>query len=294
MTHWDDLRIFLAVARFGGYSQAAKQLRLVQTTVGRRVAALERRMGAKLFTRRRTGMQLTARGSELAVLATGMDRAARIVEHHLFSGHHPLSGPVSISASDGVAAYWLVPRLPAFHARFPDIRVEIVDVSSWAGLLEADADLLLRYTPPPRTRLVARKIGRSRFAVFAAPAYLARAGMPALIDELHRHRLIENANFLNNPTLNGWNSIVAAHGAALRVNSAASALVAVRSGCGLALLPRFYASAAPELVELDLPLKPLTDIWLAGEDETLKLPRVKAVLDFLVAAFRSDPELSGG
>ena len=293
MNQWDDLRIFLAVARFGSYSQAAKHLRLVQTTVGRRVTALEERAGAKLFARRRTGMQLTARGSELAELASAMDRAARMVDHYLLGGSHPLSGPVSVSASDGVTAFWLVPRLPAFQRRFPDIRLELVDVSSWVGLLATDADLVLRYTPMLQSRALSRKIGRSRFALFATADYIEHAGAPAKVSDLHRHRLIENANFLNNPALNVWNNILAAHGAVLRVNSAAAALFAVRSGCGLALLPRFYGSAAPQLLELDLPLKPIADIWLTGDREALKLPRVKAVADYLVDAFQSDPELAG-
>jgi DNA-binding transcriptional LysR family regulator len=293
MDHWDDFRIFLAVARLGGYSQAAKHLRLVQTTVGRRIAALEARMGTKLFARRRTGMQLTPRGIELAELATGMDRAARMVEHHLVGSDDPLSGPVSISASDGMAAFWLVPQLPNFHSAFSSIQIEIVDVSSWAGLLTANADLMVRYTPLPPSQIISRKIGRSRFAVFAAPAYLAQAGTPATVNELRHHRLIENVNFLNNAALSAWSGIVGAHGATLRVNSAAAALSAVRCGCGLALLPRFYRSAAPEMIELDLALKPLTDVWLASDRDMLKLSRVKTVVDYLADRFHADPELAG-
>ena len=107
---WDDVRFFLAVAKTGSFSAAATQLNTKQTTVGRRIQALERRLGAKLFDRHRHGMEVTPAARGVLVQAESMMSNATAIERHLAGLDREMAGVVRIAATEGVAAQWLVPR----------------------------------------------------------------------------------------------------------------------------------------------------------------------------------------
>src|SRR5258708_16010182 len=107
---WDDVRFFLAVAKTGSFSAAATQLNTKQTTVGRRIQALERRLGAKLFDRHRHGMEVTPAARGVMVQAESMLSNATSIERHLAGLDREMSGVVRIASTEGIAAHWLVTR----------------------------------------------------------------------------------------------------------------------------------------------------------------------------------------
>src|SRR5207248_5194671 len=108
---WDDVRFFLAVAKTGSFSAAASQLSTKQTTVGRRIEALERRLGAKLFDRHRHGMEVTPAARGVLVQAESMLSNATSIERHLAGLDREMAGAVPSAPTEGIAAHRLVPRL---------------------------------------------------------------------------------------------------------------------------------------------------------------------------------------
>ena len=285
---WDDLRIFLTVARVGSLSAAGDRLRLAHTTVGRRIAQLEGRIGAKLLARHSKGMQLTHRGRELARHLGAMETTAGEIERHLFGSDDKMAGTVRISATDGLAAFWLMPQLIAFNRAHPAIRVEIATVNSWGHLAIEEADIALRYARPSAAAMVSRKVGSTHFALYGTESYFNAFGTPETLADLDRHIVIENINLRTNRALADWKTVLRAAPATFATNASATVLAAVRAGGGIALLPTFFEAVAPDLVLLDIPLKLHSDMWMVSHAKTNRTPRVRALLSFIAERFARD------
>ena len=153
---WDDVRFFLAVAKTGSFSAAATQLNTKQTTVGRRIQALERRLGAKLFDRHRHGMEVTPAARGVLAQAESMMSNATAIERHLAGLDREMAGIVRIAATEGIAAHWLVPRLGVLRRTHPDIIVQVIAgdqvldlATSWSR--RASARSTCRVSPRPLT-----------------------------------------------------------------------------------------------------------------------------------------------
>jgi DNA-binding transcriptional LysR family regulator len=285
---WDDLRIFLVVARLGSLSAAGDHLHIAHTTVGRRISNIESQIGAKLLARHRKGMQLTHRGRELARHLSAMETTAVEVERHLFGTDNKMAGPVRIAVTDGLATFWLMPQLIAFNRAHPAIRVEIATVNSWGDLAIEETDIALRYARPSAGSMVSRKVGRTHFALYGTKAYFDAFGTPSRLVDLNRHILIENVNFRTNRALAEWQAALSTAPATVAANAAATVLATVRAGGGIALLPTFFEAAAPELIMLDIPLKLTSDVWMLSHARTNKTPRVRALLTFIADRFARD------
>jgi len=285
---WDDLRVFLAVARLGSLSAAGDSLRLAHTTVGRRISNIESQIGAKLLARHGKGMQLTHRGRELARHLTGMETTAAEVERHLFGTDDKMAGTVRLAVTDGLATFWLVPQLIAFNRAHPAVRVEIATVNSWGDLPVEETDIALRYARPSADTMVSRKVGRTHFALYGTKAYFDAFDTPTSLADLSRHTLIENVNLRTNRALVEWHAALNSAPAKFAANAAATVLATVRAGGGIALLPTFFESAAPELIMLDIPLKLTSDVWMLSHAKTNKTPRVRALLTFIADRFARD------
>lgn len=287
---WDDLRVFLTVARVGSLTAAGKRLNMAHTTISRRISDLERRIGARLLARNSRGMQLTQRGRELSQQLGPMESTASEVERRfLGGGDREMAGSVRIAATDGMASFWLVPQLIAFHRAHPAIRIEVSVTSSWGGdLATEESDIVLCYARPSSGGTASRKVGRAHFALYAARSYLDAYGAPKNVQDLKRHTLVENVHFRMNKSLAEWQSALTGAPAKLSTNAAATVLATVRAGGGIGLLPTFFEMAAPELVVLDIPLKLSSNVWMLSHMKTNKTRRVRALLNYIAERFARD------
>lgn len=286
--NWDDLKILLSVAQHGSFTRAAAELGIRQTTVSRRVAELERCLGSKLLHRHGRGAQLTRCGAELARRALSMDSTVHEIERFLAGRDQAMSGMVRITATDGLINFWLMPQIKDFQKDHPLIRLEIFSLLSWESSSTGDADIAIRHAQPVAKRVPAQKVGRTRFALYASQSYLKDAGVPRTLDELLSHRVVENLTFQFNPALVEWTAFLRRHHSVLAASSAVACLSAVRCGAGIGLFPAFYKSIAPELVALNIPLRPIDDVWLVSNPDTSQSARVQAVLRFLTDRFAQD------
>jgi DNA-binding transcriptional LysR family regulator len=285
---WDDVRFFLAVARTGSFSAAATQLDTKQTTVGRRIQALERRLGAKLFDRHRHGMEVTPAARSVLVQAESMMANATAIERHLAGIDDEMSGGVRVAATEGLAANWLVPRLVELRRRHPDIVVQIITGDQVLDLATRQADLAIRFIRPTSAQLVAARVGSLASAVFAAPSYVERHGLPASLDELANHDLVDHTGLHGLPAMRPWTEAVERSSRIVfRSNSSIAATQAVAEGFGVGIFP-IYVKKYRKLIQAPINLGIARDIWLVSHEETNKGARIRAVIDYVREQFRKD------
>ena len=178
--NWDDLRIFLAVTREGSLSAAARNLKVTQPTVGRRLKALEEGLGTGLFDRLPDGMVLTTAGAELLPLAESMELSALAVDRRQASFPGETRGTVRLSIWESFAPF-LTDHLPSLQQSLPEVEIELGVTHTDADLSRREADLLIRECLPNNPSLIARKLAKYTFAVYGGADFVAHN--PAALGE---------------------------------------------------------------------------------------------------------------
>ena len=264
---WDDLRHFVALARRGTLSAAARALRVNHATVARRIASLETALGRTLFDRGADGYTLTAAGEAVLAEAGAMESAAAAIAEGDGSG--ALTGWVRIATTRTLADLVLVPRLlPALDARHPGLRVEVLADSRNVSLARREADLALRWARPRDGGAVARRLATVAHGLYGSG--------DAVITYDEDGADLPEARWLR----------AARPGArvAFRSNSLVAQAEAVRAGLGVAVLPRFLGDRVG-LSPCPAAAPPEREVWLLARGEVLRIPRVRAVADTVVAVF---------
>jgi DNA-binding transcriptional LysR family regulator len=187
---WDNVRVFLAVARGGQFVAAAKRLKLDHATVSRRIAALEETIGAKLFDRRTTGAKLTGAGERFISAAEQMESAFLHAQGEISGVDLELSGDVRIGAPDGFSTYYLAGALHDFAERHPGVRLQLMPLPQLTPLARREVDIVIGLDKPEAGRFVARRLTDYSLGIYASASYLKRNGAPADIETLKSHRLI--------------------------------------------------------------------------------------------------------
>lgn len=286
----------LAVAATGSPAGAARQLRVDITTIYRRIEALERAAGTRLFVRR-------ARGWSLVAEATAIFEVARRGQHLLDEALEAIqtsgrdkSGRLRVAASEDLATHYLAPRLATFFAAFGRIEVEIMVSPRFADLGGGEADVAIRPHHEPGNTLFGRKVGTMRHALYAAPAYLTRHGHPQSLGDLAGHAVCGFCGDLSDYSIARLiNDSVPRSSMPARFSSTAALARAAIEGLGLAALPCFVGDAEPRLqrvteVDAGVPV----EIWLVTTADNRARPPVRAFMRFFSAAIRADYALLGG
>jgi DNA-binding transcriptional LysR family regulator len=283
---WEDVRYFVALASYGTLSATARRLRVNHATVARRVTSLETRLGHPLFDRRANGYALTAEGKAVLDEARPMDEAALSVLRRLDAGTE-LNGLVRLTIGRVLAERFLIGHLHAFHERYPAIDLEVIGGSRVVSLARREADVALRFGSPKDSELAARRVARITFGLYASPAYrdrLKAGDTPALIGFDDESDFIAEAGWLAREFADRRFSF--------RADSQTTQAAAARAGFGVALLPRFVATGDQGLVQVSLGKRlPERELWLLIRRDLTKVPRVRAVADYLTAVFRRERRL---
>ncbi|MEX0954241.1 MAG: LysR family transcriptional regulator [Rhizobiaceae bacterium] len=279
---WDDVRIFLAVARAGQILGAARRLGLNHATVSRRVAALEEALGAKLFQRLTTGTELTAAGQRFLPVAERMETDMIAARADLASEGDEIAGAVRIGAPDGFGVAFLAPRLGELTARHRELAIQLVPVPRSFSLSRREADIAITVERPAEGRLVAGKLVDYSLGLYASRDYVERFGNPASPGDLARHRLIGYVpDLIINPSLDyaaefwrGWETNYA-------ISSALGQVEAVRSGAGIGILHSFIARSVAELVPVQAAPPIRRAYWLVYHESVRPMRRIQAVSAFI-------------
>jgi DNA-binding transcriptional LysR family regulator len=284
MLDWNDLRYFLAVARGGSTLAAGRSLRVSQTTVARRIAALERALGFPLFERRQAGYSLSDEGEALLERAIAVEASAEAFAEAAGAHSRDSSGTVRITSEEIYAQGLVAPHLRELHALHPEIMIEIDSSPAVRDLGEGEADIALRSSSKSQPAgLVGRQLTIDDWTLYCSRDYAARNGAPTSVEDLKSHPIVGGGGGTLWRHYQLWlqqmglEDQVAVHHA-----TAIGLLGAVRSGFGVAVLPCVVADGDPDLIRC-IPPRPGHGrmLWLLTHERVRHTPRVRAVIDFL-------------
>lgn len=281
--NWDDVKFVLAVARGQTLSAAARQLKVDQTTVGRRLAALERAAGTKLFQRVDGRLVPTEAGEIVSTRAERVETEMLALEEQLAGADNTPAGVVRLTATPILANRLLIPRLGPLLSRHSELVVEIVAEPRNLSLTRRDADIAVRFARPEAGPMLCRRLGRIGFSIYA-PAGHAAAALPWLTYEEHFSHLPQARWIAQNTDTSDQ--------VQLKVNDAESLYQATVAGLGRTVLPDFVAHNDARLARLSP--KPVLDrdAWLLVHPDIRHLPRISVVVDWLIAVFGALEALS--
>lgn len=292
--NWDDIRIFLAVARTGQILAAARRLGVNHATVARRLTALEESLGTRLFDRSTSGCILTEGGSRFFERAERMEAEAVAAEADLGGDTSGVTGTVRIGAPDGFGVAYLAPRLGKLTERHPGLTVQLVPVPRSFSLSRREADIAVTIDRPETGRLVAAKLVDYALGLYASQGYLEERGTPEHPGDLSAHDLIGYVeDLLYSPSLNYGTEITKQWSARFEIASALGQTEAVRSGAGIGILHDFIARAESSLVPVMPEIKLRRAYWMVTHESSRPLRNVAAVQDFLRDQVAQDRSMFG-
>ena len=287
---WDDLRYFLRAVEARTLAGAARATGVEHTTIGRRLTALERSLGAPLFLRGPDGLQLTPLGEKVAPLVEDVERAVLAVCDLVASQ----KARVRLAVPSGFTKLF-ADRLAQLRADHPDLSLELVSGARAADLKKGEADLAIRSGPVADQELVVRKLCESGWSLYASEAYLARRPAPVDLDDLAGHELIGFDTALAAVPAAKWLERRAAVATmALRSREMTDMVTAAASGVGLAVLPCLLGDAEPSLRRLTPQVVATSTLSLVYRREARLSDGVRAVIRFVVELMREHADRIGG
>lgn len=285
MFDWNDLRYFLAVARGNSTIAAAESLKVNQSTVQRRLAALEEGIGRKLVERLPVGYRLTDTGLALRPHAEAVEAAIAAFERQIASIDTELTGTMRVTCAEGIAYLVLTPLLEKFHALHPGLKVDVILTDRNLDLAKGEADVALRAGPLQDSVLVGRKLADLAWGLYAAPAYAERYERLEGTENIDQHSVIHFDGELVDIHVAKWLRAVAPRAkVAARCSSVTGALLTAKSGVGLVVLPSHIGDTERGLVRMLAPIPELlSGCYLLAHPDLHKAPRVRAFFDFMIA-----------
>jgi len=277
---WDDFRFAKAIAETRSLGGAADKLGVNHSTVFRRLAQIEERLGSRLFERSRGGYALTPCGEEMVRLADRMGEDIVAFERKVTGHDLRPSGELRITTNDTVLVHLLSPVLAAFRRAYPDIVLDTVVTNEELNLSKRDADVAVRSTVDPPEALIGRRVATVAWAVFGPPALASEPLAPG-----DRRPWVGFGDALAALKPAKWlREQIPAELIACRIDSVLGLAAAAAAGIGLALLPCFIGAATPGLTQLAPPVAELeTALWLLTHPDLRNTARVRAFLDFAAA-----------
>ncbi len=284
MLDWNDLRYFLAVANGGSTLAAGRALRVSQTTVARRIAALEEALQVHLFEKRQAGYSLTASGEALLAHARQVEASAERFAEAAASQARDAQGTVRITSEEIYTQGLIAPLLRELHDRHPEIMIELDTGQTVRDLGAGEADIALRSSSKDQPNgLVGRRICVDDWTLYCSRDYAGRHGVPGSVADLKKHAIVGGGGGNLWRHYQAWlRSLGLEDQVAMHHATSTGLLSAVRSGFGIAVLPCIVADADPELIRC---IPPRDDhgrvLWLLTHERVRHSPAVRAVIDFM-------------
>lgn len=279
---WDDVRMFLAVARTGQILAASKRLGVNHATLSRRVTTLEERLKARLLIRRTNGCDLTAEGEIFLHAAERMETEMLRAQASLGHLDSTIAGTVRIGAPDGFGVSFLAPRLGRLTARHRELRIQLVPVPRSFSLSQREADIAITLERPEQGRLVSSKLTEYTLGLYASKDYLSATGTPQTVEALRDHpRIGYVEDLIFTPSLDFTGEVMRSWDAAFEISTSIGQTEAVRSGAGIGILHDYIARQYPELERILPAIAIRRAYWTTYHESARDLVRVRTVVDFL-------------
>lgn len=285
---WDNARIFLAIYRVGTLRGAAEHLEIDQATAGRRLAALESSLGARLFLRTPSGYVPTPAGELAAAAATQMEQGAEQLQRQMQGMDERLCGVVRLAATDITARHFLLPALHRLHQEHPKIRVVLSTSTQLTNLTKREADIAVRTVRPDAPDLIARHLKRLHTGMYASKAYVKKRGLPDPGTGLKGHDVVIYPRSVSpSKSEQICGESIAHANVAMEVSTGLVMVDSLQAGFGIGELPTHVGDKASGLVRIWPQRAVPYDMWLVLHSDLNRTARVRAVADAIIAAYEA-------
>lgn len=283
---WNDLKYCAHVVREGSTLAAAQVLKISQTTVMRRIAALEKVLGYELFEKRRTGYVPTDALKALLPQLEAIEAAHAAFEDEAAHTGRSMKGKVRLTAPELLITHFVGSALVAFAQEHPEIEVELYTSDALLNLTRGEADIAIRASDPPtEPSLFGRRIAGDEWSICCSRAYAERNGIPRTLDELHHHPVITVIEGRFEGPVSEWlRSHVPKERFAFRHNSLMTIYSNMRAGLGVSPCPDMLSAVDPDIVRcMPLPVSSGKEVWALAPQRLRKAQHVRILLDFLAS-----------
>jgi DNA-binding transcriptional LysR family regulator len=289
--NWDDIKIFLEVARAERLSTAAKRLTMDASTVSRRLHKLEESINTKLFDRTQEGHVLTADGEMLLTSACKMEQDAQRALTSIHNNNEENCGLVRIGVTEALGSFFVSPNLLSLQQNHPNIDVHLLLFSRYVKISRNEADIAIAVERPKSTSMIVSKLCDYKLQLYVHQDYLNnnQAQFPhgVELDELAQHKWITYVdNLLFTEQLSYMKELDCYLDSELTPNFSSTSIIsqyfAIKSGLGIGILPCFLADQDDSLIKLhgnDININ--RSFWLVAHPESKRLSHVNTVWQYL-------------
>ena len=280
---WNDVHYAVVLARCGSLAAAARQLTVDQTTVARRLRALEACMGTPLFERLKGQLTPTPAGEVLLERGRRMEQEMAALCHLAADSQATVQGVIRITAVDALVAHYLARHFAELRSLYPALSVELIASSKRLDLSRREADIAIRLARPVDGDFVVRRLGQLAYDVYGPQNQAAPSAWGELSWEAYEHSLDQV------PEMRWLAENMGHERVSFRCNSMDALLTAVADGLGLGILPRLLGEPQATIRCLSVAMPVQTrEIWLVVPRELRDIPRIRAVSDWLMQRFAAD------
>lgn len=289
MMDWDHLQSFLAIARHGSLSAAARSLKVTQSTMGRRLEALHTQSGVRLLQKTPEGFVLTPAGERILASVERIELETLSVERAITGEDERIAGEVRITTVDSFGAKVVTPMLQKLSQEQPGLSIELIADIRSLSLSRREADIAIRLAEFEQHEVVVRHVADLAFGLYAGRGYLDLHGIPDFDNGCAGHVVIAlQQDLALVPEGKRLAQVAPLAKVALRSNSRDIHLQAVRTGYGMSFLPCYLAADVEGLIELVPPGgRLIRGIWLGVHRDTRHVPRIRLVLDHLTGGLKA-------
>lgn len=287
---WNDLRIFLAIARLGTISSTGERMGIEHTTVSRRMDRLEATLGLVLFDRRRSGYTLTEAGEALIPYAEKMETALHEAVDRSVMSEARIQGAVRVGTPEAFGINVLAPQLTELNTRYPDLQIQLMAQPQFPSLVTREVEILVTLEPPQVGRYTISKLATIKYYLYGSRSYIERNGPINNLADVKKHRFIDYIH--DGSVSERYRILEELDPEPQRCFSTTSVLAqraAAVAGLGLVLLTPYVAEQRPDLVCVFPDNALMTrGIWIAAPEDLLKIRRVRIVWDYIRQLIEAD------
>lgn len=290
---WSDFKVLLALQRGGSVAGAARSLQVDNSTISRRLAALEQAVGARLLIRGGREFSFTTEGRSLLQAAQAMEAATADAMRAVHSARQEVQGLVRVAVPPGLVPLLMRLMLPGLRESRPLLDLALRSTHQRVDPDQGDADIAVCLARPEQPQLIARRAFDCDWFVYASDAYLAAQGWPRGPDELAQHQLVLYLESMHAGVpalkwLDAWRGTAQQQ---VRVDTLEIACQTISAGGGIAVLPGFIADALPQLRRVFPVRIALSPGWVAYHESARGSLRIRAVTEALMDFFRAQRQL---
>jgi DNA-binding transcriptional LysR family regulator len=284
--HWDDVRVLLAFFRAKNQDEAARTLGVDRSTIGRRLAALEKSLGTRLVVRTPDGVRPTDAANRLRAHAERMETEATELKHAATAREERISGVVRVATTEALGTQLIARGLLRLCAEHPELEVEILAANRVFDLARGEADVALRVSPVRGASLRVRCIARHPIGLFASSSYAKARGAPRAPSALRGHHVLIPSGELSRLPESRWLTSCPGVKVALRSNSMPVLVAAAREGRGVVPLGLGWGDQEADLERLFvLDTLPKRAVWLVTRSDGVTRPAIKVVSGWIAMLF---------